>query len=168
MGNDLHGLSAHVGWLRPKCVLGNDFHSNGDCGTQQREALGKGNVNRIHAHFQQIVVVARHGALEVIIDLALIDPGIAHCRRDAAHNRETVSILADTPCMTDKAPKKRPTDANQLGKLIVDISVGEVEDHKAATAKQAKDPAVVSLGRRGGLKGGNAEQKLSAPANAEK
>ena len=43
--------------------------------------LGKGNVNRLHAHFQQIVIVARHGALEVIIDLALIDPGNAHCRR---------------------------------------------------------------------------------------
>ena len=42
-------------------------------------ALGKGNVNGLLAHFQQIVVIARHDALEVIIDLLLIDFGIALC-----------------------------------------------------------------------------------------
>jgi hypothetical protein len=30
--------------------------------------------------------------------------------------------------MADHTRKKRPRDANQLGKMIVDISVGEVED----------------------------------------
>ena len=59
--------------------------------------------------------------------------------------------------MTDKAPrKKRPRDANQLAKLIVDIATGEVEDRDPTPEAQGKDPAAVSLGRRGGLKGGKA------------
>ncbi len=37
--------------------------------------------------FNRLVIVSRHGGLEVIIDLTLVDPGIAHCRRDAAHDR---------------------------------------------------------------------------------
>jgi hypothetical protein len=48
---------------------------------------------------------------------------------------------------------KRPRDPNQLAKSIVDLATGakpvEVEDER-------KDPAAVSLGRRGGLKGGKA------------
>ena len=59
--------------------------------------------------------------------------------------------------MTDKAPrKKRPHDPNQLAKLIVDIATGEVEDREPTPEEQGKDPAAVSLGRRGGLKGGKA------------
>ncbi len=65
--------------------------------------------------------------------------------------------------MTDKAPRKRPADANQLGKLIVDISTGEVEEHESKPEKQAKDPAAVSLGRRGGLKGGKARAMALTP-----
>lgn len=41
---------------------------------------------------------------------------------------------------------KRPCDPNQLGKLIADIAVGEAENIKP----QKKDPAAVSLGRKGG------------------
>ena len=55
-------------------------------------ALGKGNVNRLHGHAQQIVVVARHGALAVSIDFALVDPGIAHCRRDDTQDRERIPL----------------------------------------------------------------------------
>ncbi len=50
-------------------------------------------------------------------------------------------------------PKRpaRPRDPNQLGKLIVDISVGEVEDQRAPTPEeQGKDPAAVAMGRKGG------------------
>lgn len=47
---------------------------------------------------------------------------------------------------------KRPRDPLQLGKLIVDIATGRVEDR----VDDGKDPAAVSLGRRGGLKGGKA------------
>ncbi len=57
--------------------------------------------------------------------------------------------------MTGKAPK-RPTDANQLAKSIVDIATGETSDDIPAQASHVKDPAAVSLGRRGGLKGGAA------------
>lgn len=52
-------------------------------------------------------------------------------------------------------PPKRPRDTNQLGKLMVDILTGQVEDSHAADEK-GKDPAAVALGRRGGLKGGKA------------
>lgn len=46
--------------------------------------------------------------------------------------------------------KKRPRDPNQLGKLIVDISVGEAEDSKNLPDDSGKDPAAVALGKRGG------------------
>jgi hypothetical protein len=45
---------------------------------------------------------------------------------------------------------KRPRDANQLGKLIVDISVGEVEDRILTPEDEGKDPAAVALGSKGG------------------
>jgi hypothetical protein len=49
---------------------------------------------------------------------------------------------------------KRPRDPAQLAKLIVDIATGEVDER--TPEEQEKDPAAVSLGRRGGLKGGAA------------
>jgi hypothetical protein len=55
--------------------------------------------------------------------------------------------------------KKRPRDPNQLGKMIVDISVGEIEDRTPTPEEEGKDAAAVSLGRRGGLKGGKARAK---------
>lgn len=59
---------------------------------------------------------------------------------------------------------KRPRDAIQLGKLIVDIATGQVEDR----AEDDRDEAAVELGRRGGLKGGKARaQKLSAAKRKE-
>lgn len=56
---------------------------------------------------------------------------------------------------------KRPRDPNQLAKLIVDIATAEVGVEAPAPEKTAdgKDPAAVSLGRRGGLKGGAARAK---------
>jgi hypothetical protein len=54
-----------------------------------------------------------------------------------------------------KAPK-RPRDTNQLAKLMVDILTGEIEDREPTPEEQGKDPAAVSLGKRGGLKGGKA------------
>ena len=65
--------------------------------------------------------------------------------------------------MRDRSRKKRPRDADQLGKLIVDISVGEVEDVPEPSKGEAKDPAAVSLGRRGGLKGGKARAAKLTP-----
>lgn len=48
---------------------------------------------------------------------------------------------------------KRPRDPNQLAKLIADIATGEVQDTRP---DEGKDPAAVTLGRKGGLKGGKA------------
>lgn len=46
---------------------------------------------------------------------------------------------------------KRPRDPNQLGKLIVDLSVGE-----ASEAEPIQDSPAVEFARQGGLKGGKA------------
>ena len=60
-----------------------------------------------------------------------------------------------------KRSSKRPRDANQLAKRIVDIATGEVETEVDADA--GKNPAAVALGRLGGLKGGKSRaSKLSA------
>jgi hypothetical protein len=45
---------------------------------------------------------------------------------------------------------KRPRDPNQLGKLIVDISVGEADDSENLPDDSGKDPAAVALGKKGG------------------
>ena len=42
---------------------------------------------------------------------------------------------------------KRPRDPIQLGKLIVEIAAGQLEDQ----TEDGKNPAAVALGRRGGL-----------------
>lgn len=47
---------------------------------------------------------------------------------------------------------KRPRDANQLAKFIVDMATGEIP----ADTNDGKNPAAVALGRLGGLKGGKA------------
>ncbi len=54
--------------------------------------------------------------------------------------------------MPDRS-RKRPRDPSQLGKLIVDIATGDVED---TAPDDGKNPAAVELGRKGGLKGGRA------------
>jgi hypothetical protein len=65
--------------------------------------------------------------------------------------------------MADKHPK-RPRDFSQAAKLVVDIASGQVEDRERTPEEQGKDPAAVSLGRRGGLKGGEARaKKLTRP-----
>ncbi len=72
--------------------------------------------------------------------------------------------------MPDRSRKKRPRDPNQLGKLIVDLSVGEAGESapKPKPEDGGKDPAAVSLGRRGGLKGGKARAtSLSAKRRKE-
>jgi hypothetical protein len=51
---------------------------------------------------------------------------------------------------------RRPRDANQLAKLITDLATGQASDTIPTPEQEGKDPAAVSLGRRGGLKGGKA------------
>ena len=60
------------------------------------------------------------------------------------------------PTSGNRSRKKRPRDTNVLAKRIVDIATGETEDRAPTPEEQGKDPAAVSLGRRGGLKGGKA------------
>jgi hypothetical protein len=43
---------------------------------------------------------------------------------------------------------KRPRDPNQLGKLIVDLSVGEAEE--IVSAAPPKNEAAAEMGRKGG------------------
>lgn len=66
--------------------------------------------------------------------------------------------------MPDRS-SKRPRDLNSLAKFIADVATGQAELPKT---DDRKDPAAVSLGRRGGLKGGKARaEKLSAKRRAE-
>jgi hypothetical protein len=53
---------------------------------------------------------------------------------------------------------KRPRDPNQLGKHIVDLSVGEVSE-----AELAPDSPAVEFARQGGLKGGQARAQVLTP-----
>jgi hypothetical protein len=46
--------------------------------------------------------------------------------------------------------RKRPRDPNQLGKLIIDIATGQVEDRPPTPEEQGKDPAAAAMGRKGG------------------
>ena len=62
--------------------------------------------------------------------------------------------------MQDRS-SKRPTDPNQLAKLMVEIAAGEAEDRPRT--EDGKDLAAVMLGRRGGLKGGKARAEGLLP-----
>ena len=67
--------------------------------------------------------------------------------------------------MPTRSSKRRPTDANQRAKMIVDIATGEVEDK---AKDESKNPAAVALGRLGGQKGGKARaEKLPAKRRKE-
>lgn len=60
-----------------------------------------------------------------------------------------------------KRSSSRPRDPNQLAKLMVDIATGESND--TILTPDGKNAAAVALGRRGGLKGGQARaEKLTA------
>lgn len=61
--------------------------------------------------------------------------------------------------MPDRS-RKRPRDPNQLGKLIVDLATGDADE---TPPKDTRDPAAVELGRKGGLKGGNARAAKMTP-----
>ena len=58
---------------------------------------------------------------------------------------------------------KRPRDLNQWAKRMVDLATGEASDREPTPEEQGKDPAAVSLGRRGGLKGGKARANSMTP-----
>jgi hypothetical protein len=62
--------------------------------------------------------------------------------------------------MTAQTPK-RPRDPNQLAILIVDVATNEPEP--TADEPDTRNPAAVSLGRLGGLKGGLARARKLTP-----
>ena len=68
--------------------------------------------------------------------------------------------------MPNRSSKKRPRDASQLAKLIVDMATGEAPAD--TVTEDGKNPAAVALGRLGGLKGGKARAaKLTKPQRKE-
>jgi len=58
------------------------------------------------------------------------------------------------------ATPRRPRDANQLAKLIVDLSIGEAQDQDPTAGK---DPAAIERGRAGGTKGGKSRAAVLSP-----
>ena len=64
--------------------------------------------------------------------------------------------------MAEKHPK-RPRDLNQWAKRMVDLATGAASDRGPTPEEQGKDPAAVSLGRRGGLKGGKSRAASLTP-----
>ncbi len=45
---------------------------------------------------------------------------------------------------------KRPRDTNQLGKMMVDILTGQVEDRELTPEERGVDPAASAMGKKGG------------------
>ena len=62
--------------------------------------------------------------------------------------------------MPDRSRTHRPADLNRLAASIVGDAVGEPT---LPDPDEGKDPAAVSLGRRGGLKGGRARAAKLTP-----
>ena len=61
---------------------------------------------------------------------------------------------------------RRPRDLNALAKSIVDDATSDKPRHMPE--ERVKDPAAVSLGRKGGLKGGKARaESLTAARRSE-
>lgn len=70
--------------------------------------------------------------------------------------------------MAEKHPK-RPRDLNEWAKRMVDIATGELDDTKPVPQDDPnKDPAAVTLGRKGGLKGGRARANSLSQAERKK
>lgn len=62
--------------------------------------------------------------------------------------------------MPDRS-SNRPRDPNKLAKLVVEVASGERED--PLLTSEGKNAAAVTLGRRGGLKGGVARANKLTP-----
>lgn len=64
--------------------------------------------------------------------------------------------------MLDRS-RTRPKDLNQLAHSLTQEAVGEAVPEPAEPQESGKDPAAVSLGRRGGQKGGKARAAKMTP-----
>ena len=64
--------------------------------------------------------------------------------------------------MAKRTTKKKQPDHQQLARKVLDAVAPDAEPEKPVESKPDKNPAAVSLGRLGGLKGGKARaEKLS-------
>ncbi len=64
--------------------------------------------------------------------------------------------------MPTRASKKRPRDVNQLAKMIVDMSTGEIPKEEPPP-ERIKNPAAVALGKLGASKGGQSRAAKLSP-----
>lgn len=64
--------------------------------------------------------------------------------------------------MPTRASNKRPKDANQLAKMIVDMSTGEIPK-EGPPLEPEKNAAAVALGKLGASKGGKARAAKLSP-----
>ena len=62
--------------------------------------------------------------------------------------------------MPDRS-RKRPRDLNSLAAFLVDAATSD--EPRPEAEERVKDPAAVSLGRKGGLKGGKARAASMTP-----
>ena len=60
----------------------------------------------------------------------------------------------------DESEREHPRDINQTARRIVDAATGETD---TPAPPDTRNPAAVSLGRLGGLKGGKARAKALSP-----
>jgi hypothetical protein len=67
--------------------------------------------------------------------------------------------------MANRTHKKRPRDPSQLGKMIVDISVGDVEDRVPTPEEERKNPAAVSASHTNGNAGHDAQVLIQGANN---
>jgi hypothetical protein len=64
--------------------------------------------------------------------------------------------------MPDRRSSKRPRDLNQLASRLVDEATGHAPP-VSEPVQPEKDPLLVELGRRGGVKGGRARAEKLTP-----
>lgn len=94
---------------------------------------------------------------------SVCNPLAAIPNRTLAPQRESDHIEV----MADRIHKKRPRDPNQLGRMIVDISVGEVEDRAPTPEELGKNAKAVARGKAGGKKGGPSRAAKLTPQQRE-
>ena len=74
-------------------------------------------------------------------------------------------VVSVTVATSGVQKPKRSREPNQLGKLIIDLSVGEADDSKNMPDQSEKDPATIALVKKGE---GRKAHEISASADSKK